>query len=53
MSHWIVSISEDCAQRVTADAPAPDDRRFIKVEADTSADAFRLAKVAAQAEIIT
>jgi hypothetical protein len=43
MGHYVVSISEDIAQQVTADASAPQDPRFLKVEADSAADAFRLA----------
>jgi len=43
VSHYIVSVSENIAQRVTPDADTPQDPRFIKVEADSAADAFRLA----------
>jgi hypothetical protein len=43
MSHYIVSVSQDIAQRVTPDADTPQDPRFLKVEADSAADAFRLA----------
>ena len=44
MSQWIVSISEDCAQRVTPDTNVPLDPRFVIVQADSSAEAFAIAR---------